>query len=409
MSHALRRLLLGAITSVPLLFGATYAYADDADQEDDTEEVEEVEEVEDDTTTITIEGGYADTDSSAVTIYTNELQPYGGWVTDPRWGTVWVPSSSVVGADFAPYQTSGHWEMTADDEWLWVSDYSWGYIPFHYGRWVWIDGTGWAWIPGRAYAPAWVVWRTGASGYIGWAPMPPAYYWMGGVYYTCSPPVAAYVFVSTTYVYERNVSTYIYRDRAEVTRAVDGTKQHQTSSPHYGPAQPAPKDAHVTPPATRGTSDPKAMALAKKPPGLGTSASAPKKKSAPSTKSTGAKSVDSAPSKTTTAPKTSKSSPTRATKTITPKSTSTQPVVVTPTSKPSTTTTRTTTTTTTPKVVSTPKVVTSTPRTTTTTTKPASKPSPTPSVTPSRPSTTTTTTPTPSVRKSAPSVRRGKR
>lgn len=406
MSNALRRLLLSALTSIPLLCGATYAYADDAEEEDDTEEVEEDASSPSDGTTITIEGGYSDTDPTAVTIYNAELQPYGVWVTDGRWGTVWVPNSTVVGADFAPYQTSGHWELTADDEWLWVSDYSWGYIPFHYGRWVWIENTGWAWIPGRAYAPAWVVWRTGSLGYIGWAPMPPAYYWSGGVYYTCSPPVAAYVFVSTTYVYERNVSTYVYRDKAEVTRAVDGTHQHQASTPHYGPAQPSPEEAHVSAPPTRGTSDPKAMNLAKRPPLSGTStSSAPKKStskptSKPSgTKPAGTKSVDAS------APKVTKTSPKKSTTTTTTsRPASSTPVVV---SKPATSTRRSSRTVSTPKVV-TPKVV--TPRTTTTTTtstpKPASKPV---TVTTTTKPATSTPAPVRKSTKSPPSVRRGRR
>ena len=96
---------------------------------------------------------------------------------------MWVPNPETVGADFAPYVTAGHWALTDDDQWVWVSDYEWGSGPFHYGRWVWIDGTGWAWIPGGVYAPAWVVWQTGYydEAYVGWAPMPPAWCWRGGV------------------------------------------------------------------------------------------------------------------------------------------------------------------------------------------------------------------------------------
>ena len=41
----------------------------------------------------------------------------------------------------------------------------------------------WAWIAGRRYANAWVVWRTPEPDYyyVGWAPMPPYWYWSGGV------------------------------------------------------------------------------------------------------------------------------------------------------------------------------------------------------------------------------------
>src|SRR6185295_19152061 len=77
----------------------------------------------------------------------------------------------VVGADFTPYYSGGHWSMT-DYGWTWVSDYSWGWAPFHYGRWVTLGGRGWGWIPGRIWGPAWVHWRIG-GGHVGWAPLPP--------------------------------------------------------------------------------------------------------------------------------------------------------------------------------------------------------------------------------------------
>jgi hypothetical protein len=122
---------------------------------------------------------YDDHDPSALTDFRAPLEPYGTWVDDPAHGTVWLPSSTVVGADFQPYVTAGHW--TYDSDWVWVSDYSWGWAPFHYGRWVFIEGRGWAWIPGRAYRGAWVVWSVDDSyGYLGWAPAPPLFLWFGG-------------------------------------------------------------------------------------------------------------------------------------------------------------------------------------------------------------------------------------
>ena len=102
---------------------------------------------------------WADTDPSALTDFREPLQGYGTWVADDTYGTVWVPDTGVVGADFAPYQSGGYWTLTDDGDWLWVSTYDWGYVPFHYGRWIWISARGWAWIPGRVYAPAWVAWR----------------------------------------------------------------------------------------------------------------------------------------------------------------------------------------------------------------------------------------------------------
>jgi hypothetical protein len=99
------------------------------------------------------------------------LSPYGEWVEMDGYGRVWRPNSAVVGADFTPYGTNGHWVYT-DEGWVWVSDYAWGWAPFHYGSWVYAD-EGWVWIPGGVWAPAWVQWRYG-GGYVGWAPLGPA-------------------------------------------------------------------------------------------------------------------------------------------------------------------------------------------------------------------------------------------
>jgi hypothetical protein len=154
----------------------------------------------------------ADMDPSALADFREPLAPYGTWVDDPTYGTVWVPSVEATGSDFVPYVSGGHWALTADDQWIWVSDYPWGWAPFHYGRWLWIDGRGWAWIPGRVYAPAWVAWRTGAydEAYIGWAPLPPAWYWRGGVAvrFTVFPP-ARYVFVPSRYAFHSGWHAYI--------------------------------------------------------------------------------------------------------------------------------------------------------------------------------------------------------
>jgi hypothetical protein len=67
-----------------------------------------------------------------------------------------------------------------DFGWLWVSDYEWGHIPFHYGRWVHDPFDGWIWIPGYVWAPSWVIWRSG-GGYVGWFPMPPTNAFLAGI------------------------------------------------------------------------------------------------------------------------------------------------------------------------------------------------------------------------------------
>jgi hypothetical protein len=97
-----------------------------------------------------------------------ELSPYGGWITHPAYGSVWVPDA---GRDFQPYGTNGYWVMTEYGN-TWVSDYPWGWAPFHYGRWFYDDYYGWAWVPGPEWGPAWVAWRSG-GGYYGWAPLGP--------------------------------------------------------------------------------------------------------------------------------------------------------------------------------------------------------------------------------------------
>jgi hypothetical protein len=84
---------------------------------------------------------------------------------------VWQPEGSLVGADFTPYYTGGHWTLT-EFGWTWVSDFSWGWAPFHYGRWIAVSGYGWCWVPGTIWGPAWVAWRAG-DGYVGWAALPP--------------------------------------------------------------------------------------------------------------------------------------------------------------------------------------------------------------------------------------------
>lgn len=179
---------------------------------------------------------YSDTDPSALTEFKPALEGHGTWVDDATYGTVWVPSSAEVGTDFQPYVTAGHWTYSESTDYVWVSDYSWGWAPFHYGRWVYLPGHGWAWIPGRRYAGAWVTWRVGPSGYgyVGWAPMAPSWYWYRGTaigwsfgYYD---PYGYYVYCPRTHVYHGTVSTYVVRGPA--------AREHDTRTQDYVPASP---------------------------------------------------------------------------------------------------------------------------------------------------------------------------
>ena len=109
----------------------------------------------------------ASADVSFGFFYSN-LSPHGSWAVSDTYGRVWRPSVHAVG--WNPYY-DGRWVYT-DLGWMWVSDYRWGYICYHYGTWVGDPVLGWVWIPGYVWAPAWVVFRTGPD-YIGWAPVPP--------------------------------------------------------------------------------------------------------------------------------------------------------------------------------------------------------------------------------------------
>ncbi|MDQ0637214.1 hypothetical protein QF042_000779 [Pedobacter sp. W3I1] len=113
--------------------------------------------------------GYSTGNVSLQTFY-DELSPYGTWIQDPQYGYVWRPD--VDQNEFRPYYTNGRWAMTEYGN-TWVSNYDWGWAPFHYGRWVINSYRQWIWLPDTNWGPAWVDWRSG-DGYYGWAPMAPS-------------------------------------------------------------------------------------------------------------------------------------------------------------------------------------------------------------------------------------------
>jgi hypothetical protein len=104
------------------------------------------------------------------TVFEEALNPYGNWVIIDG-VRYWRPGVAVNNPDWAPYMTNGHWVYT-DLGWTWVSDYPWGWAPFHYGRWHRHAVFGWVWWPDVTWGPAWVRWRTGDD-FCGWAPLPP--------------------------------------------------------------------------------------------------------------------------------------------------------------------------------------------------------------------------------------------
>ena len=90
-----------------------------------------------------------------VTTFDETLSPYGQWVDTgegPNDGRAWRPDPDVVGEDFQPYATGGHW-VYSDWGWTWESDYPWGWAPYHYGRWALTPSWGWVWYPGHRLGP----------------------------------------------------------------------------------------------------------------------------------------------------------------------------------------------------------------------------------------------------------------
>ena len=187
-------------------------------------------------------GDVDDRNPEALTKFRPYLDPYGTWHDDPTYGRVWIPSANVVGPNFQPYVTNGRWAMDDGGEWIWVSDYSFGWVVFHYGRWVWIQNTGWAWIPGNRYAPAWVTWRvpTGSYDYVGWAPAPPSFVWYAGVsFWWGYDPYYWWVFCQSPYLFHYHVGYYVVTDPYWQGYAARYTTP-------YVPASPTPRNGSPT-------------------------------------------------------------------------------------------------------------------------------------------------------------------
>jgi hypothetical protein len=112
-----------------------------------------------------------------ISFFYEALYPYGNWL-DINGEWCWRPNAAAISPDWAPYCRHGRW-VDSDWGWCWVSDYSWGWAPFHYGRWFRHRNHGWCWVPDSEWGPAWVAWRRG-NGYCGWAPLPPRTRYVAG-------------------------------------------------------------------------------------------------------------------------------------------------------------------------------------------------------------------------------------
>ena len=161
----------------------------------------------------------------------SDLAPHGQWVQTPEYGRVWIPNA---GPDFQPYATNGHWVVTEYGN-TWVSDYAWGWAPFHYGRWYQDRYRGWAWVPGNDWGPAWVSWRSG-GGYYGWAPMGPG----ANINVNINIPANYWVFVPQTYITSpRLYNYYVPRPRVvniyQNTTIINNVYRNNNRAYAYGP------------------------------------------------------------------------------------------------------------------------------------------------------------------------------
>lgn len=166
----------------------------------------------------------------------DQLSPYGEWMNTPEYGYVWRPSFDNT-VDFRPYSTGGNWVYT-DLGWTWVSDYNWGWAPFHYGRWYFDDNLGWLWIPGNEWAPAWVTWGS-YNNCWGWAPMGPVQVNVNVSWYT---PGFWWTFVPFGRFCSDDWYSYIYNQPVQITNITyitnvyyNNNYQNNSGNWFYGP------------------------------------------------------------------------------------------------------------------------------------------------------------------------------
>ena len=103
-----------------------------------------------------------------VNFFYDSLKDQGSWFNTTEYGDVWQPYIAYKSDSWRPY-TDGYWCYT-DGGWMFVSNESFGWAVYHYGRWTKLQDIGWAWVPGTEWAPAWVTWRESKPGDASGAP-----------------------------------------------------------------------------------------------------------------------------------------------------------------------------------------------------------------------------------------------
>jgi len=79
-----------------------------------------------------------------------ELDQYGEWYDEPRYGRVWMPSDRY--ASWSPYRY-GAWQRSGFG-WSWMDPSPWGYSTFHGGRWAYLGHHNrWFWVPSPRLHP----------------------------------------------------------------------------------------------------------------------------------------------------------------------------------------------------------------------------------------------------------------
>lgn len=158
----------------------------------------------------------------------DDLSPFGTWIDYPGYSHVWCPDAGV---DFRPYSSNGHWVYSYEG-WAWVSGYSWGWAPFHFGRWMYDDMYGWLWVPGYEWSPAWVTWGS-VDDYYCWAPLTPGVN-VNLSYNSWRPHSIYWNYCNRNHIYSTHLNQYIERpqNEANISNRITIINNYNTTNEH---------------------------------------------------------------------------------------------------------------------------------------------------------------------------------